>query len=161
MPPPADAHRVDTDAKRPGELGRRNRIDFARVVLAIGKKDHDAGLGIGFFQPVDRGGDCVPDGGAVSNGADVNVLELRQEDVVIESERRFRERVTREDHHPEAIVITPLDEIGDDVLADRQTVAGFEVFRKHAPRDIDDEHDVDALGVDLFARGAFLRPGER
>jgi hypothetical protein len=153
--------RVDLDAERARELGRLARRHVAAVGVAVGREDDHAALGRRLAQPVDRDAEAVADRGAAPvDHAELEAADHRAQRLVVGRQRQERVRVAAEDHAADAVVRAAADEVIDDVLGGVEAV-GLDVGRLHRQRQIEREHDVDAVDVGLVARVDALRPHQR
>ena len=143
----ADADRVDADALRLGDLGRRQRGDLAAVVHAVGQQDDDLRFGIALAQAVDRRRQAVADRRGL-------------EGALVGGQGALREGLARECHQPDPVAVAVGDERSGHLLGRRDAV-GPEVACQHRARDVDRQHDVDALGVRVRKPLHVLRARQR
>ncbi|MCU0276648.1 MAG: hypothetical protein MUF02_07330 [Acidobacteria bacterium] len=156
----ADADGIDLDVEIAGHLGRVARIDLAAVVHPVGEQDDDLGLGRRVADAVDRGGQGHADGRTILQLAELGLLEIEFQDVVIHGQRTLGEGGGGEDDQAQAVAAAFLDEGGDDLLGHLQAVLGLEIDGGHRARDVQGEEDVHPLLlVDTESEEA-LRPGQ-
>ena len=157
----ADADRVDPHAERArrlrGDVGRR----LAGVVGAVGDEHDRARLRRQLLELAQGERERGADGGAVGQESDVHPIEHLAEQVGIGGERRLEEGAAGEDHEADEIALTPPRELGEHAARDLEPVAGLEVRRLHAARDVQRDHDVARLAADLLHVVRLLRPCER
>ena len=80
---------------------------------------------------------------------------------MVERQRALAERGAGEADQADAVVGPLVDEIARGLLRHHQAVRRLEVLGRHARRDIDREHDVDPLGLDLALAQPLLRACHR
>ena len=168
----ASADGVNGDVAVFGDDGGLLRREGAAVVGAVGEEDDEGAqalvagvVGAGFlFEAGEGHAEAVADGGLPSGEADVEAVELAGKPVVVEGERREGVGLVGEDDEADAVVGAFVDEGFDDgadgVDAAEALALVFIVFDAHGAGEVDDEHEVVALGVDFVFVLDFLRAGE-
>ena len=142
----ADADRVDADTLRLGDLGRRLGCDLAAVVHAVGQQDDYLRLGLALAQAVDRRCQAVADRRAVFDQAAADARQQGLQRPLVGGQGALREGLACECHQSDPVAVAVGDERSGHLLGRRDAV-GPEVACQHRARDVDRQHDVDALGV--------------
>ncbi len=159
----ARADGIDLDAEGGGGLRGVLRGEAARVVDAVGKEDHDLGLGLGIAQAIDAGGDGVADGRGVFEHAGLQAVHLEHQPGVVGGQRRDGVGHRGEGDDPHAVVGPRLDELREDGLGRIEAVhalgRGGEVVGAHGGGGVHEQNDVHALGFDARFAHALLRTG--
>ena len=106
-------------------------------------------------------GERGADRGAVRQETDVDPAEHAVEKVGVGRERCLEEGAAGEDDKAQEVALAPRDEIGQDLARHHQAVPRLEVASLHAARDVERDHDVPGLAVDLADLVRHLRPRER
>ena len=97
-------------------------------------------------QAVYRRGQSVADGRAVLDQSAADACQQRLERSLIRRQRALCEGFAREGYQSDAVAVTVRDERSGHLLGRRDAV-GAEVPCQHRTRNVDGQHDVDALGV--------------
>ena len=120
----AHADRVDADALRLGDLGRRQRGDLAAVVHAVGQQDDYLRLGLALAQAVDRRGQSVADGRAVLDQSAADAGQKGLQRALVGGQRALREGFAGEGHQSDAVAVAVGDERSGHLLGGRDAVGG-------------------------------------
>ena len=98
------------------------RIDHTGGVRTIREQDHDAAaVGI-LFRAFQREPDRIADRRFLAREANLRFVEQARDGVEIEGERRLQISLSAEQDQPDAIALTPLDELGRDDLRRREAI---------------------------------------
>ena len=103
----------------------------------------------------------MANGGAVAVFADLRLVEDGLRDVAVIRDRNASGRPHAESDDADAIVLTPRDEIADQLLGHRESIPRPEVLGRHASGSVESHHDVDAVAVVGGQPDHPLRPGQR
>ena len=115
-----EADRVEADAERRREFGRRHRQDrLAHVVVAVGEQDEDLGiLPLQVLHAIERHGHAVADCRArLADDADVHAVDAFADPVAVDGDRAEEVGFAGEDHGADAVVGAFRDEILHDADA--------------------------------------------
>ncbi len=89
----------------------------------------------------------------------IDRIERLEEGVVVERERALQERASRKGDQSDAVSLEPVDEVFDRQFRPDEAV-GFDIVRKHGPRTVEGEDQIDAPAAAFGPGMSPLRAGE-
>ena len=116
---------------------------------------------VDLLQPRHGRGQAEADRRAVVDQPDLDLVEEAGQDRMVQRQRALREGARREDDQADPVVGTAGDEVADHGLGRAEPVQRLEVERPHAAADVQGDHDVDALALDLLRAMRLARPRRR
>ena len=155
----AHAHGVDPDVLLVQLVAQPERLAF--MVFAVGDEDDRTVRFRALFEAVDGRPKALGYGcSAPRNDADIRVVERHQKGGVVDGERAFKETAAGERDEANAIALELADKIAHTPLRLLEPV-GLDVLGQHAPRRVENNHDVQPPPFHLLPVKAPLGPRKR
>jgi hypothetical protein len=157
----ADADAVHLDAVGLRQPRRGDRLHLAGIVDAVRQQDDHLLLRRRVLEPRHGIGEPHADRGARAvQRADLEPVDHRLQDLAVERQRTQRHGAVAEHDEPDAVTAPPRRELLGAHLGGSDAV-GLEIRRRHRLGDVEAEHDVDTVRLDLLEHASALRTCER
>ena len=147
-----------------GRVRRGQWREPARIVLPIGKQNHELALGLRVLQAASRGSQGRANGRTILNHPNLSPVQILQQPAMIKGEWTLGIGAGAEQDQPNPIPASDGHKIPDDRLHHLQpvgsTVIQTKVFGQHAARNVNGQHNIDPFSVILTLGFAELWAGK-